>query len=121
MQQETEQLTITAEEANQMRKEHSDRIAKAKALKNLYLNEDFKKVFLEGYLKDEAVRLVGLLGEPNFNGSEKKDLYRAEIRECMIGIARFNEYCRQVFNMAQQSESMIKSLNEAEIVDAPVQ
>lgn len=114
MSEESKTVTLTAEEANNIRIECNKRIELAKALHNLYLNEDFKKVFLTGYVKDEASRLVSLLGEPNFNSSDKKANYREELHECMIGIGRFTEYCRNVFNIAEQADKTLHDLTEAE-------
>ena len=110
----TEQISITPEQANEIRNECNKRIEIAKALRNLYDNADFKKVFLEGYRKDEAARLVGLLGEANFNASDKKAAYREELHECMVGIGRFTEYCRNVFNIAEQADKTLHDLHEAE-------
>lgn len=41
------------------------------ALTSLENNKSFQKVVLEGYLRDEAVRLTGLLAEPNISADEK--------------------------------------------------
>lgn len=106
---------ITAEQANTLREECDKAINMAKALDNLLVNPDFKKVFTEGYTKDEASRLVGLLGEPNFNMSADRQKIRMEIKESLIGIARFSEYCRKIKSMADQATKSLEDLANAEV------
>lgn len=50
------------------------------ALARLQSNRDFKKVIETGYFKDEAVRLVHLLSDPNMQTPEKQQAILSDIR-----------------------------------------
>lgn len=106
--------TISSEQANALREECKKRINIAKSLERLYHNTDFKKVFLENYLKEEAIRLVSLMGDTVINESDSKDRYREDIKEQMIGIARTAEYMRCVFRIADQAQKSLDDLAKAE-------
>lgn len=45
---------------------------KAKALARLSVNPDFKKVIIDGFLRDEAIRLVYLKADPAMQTPEKQ-------------------------------------------------
>jgi len=50
------------------------------ALARLHSNRDFKKVVLDGYFRDEAVRLVHLLSDPNMQTPDKQATILSDIR-----------------------------------------
>lgn len=110
------EVTITPEDARMIRNECNRKIELANALSRLFVNEDFKKVFLEEYQKEEATRLVSLFGEASFNMSDKKEEHREEFIERIIGISRFSEYTRNVFRMAEQAQKTLEDLSNAEIM-----
>ena len=112
--QEQQVRTITVEEANLIRETCKERIDLAEALTRLEKNTDFQKVVMKDYLEKEPVRLVGLLGEQNFNMGGKKAEYRDDIHEQMIGISRFSAYMRSVYSLANQATKMLDDLNSAE-------
>lgn len=59
-----------------------------KALARLLTNPDFKKVVIEGYLKDEAIRLVHLRGDPQLQDS----LQQAGILRDIDGVGSFKTF-----------------------------
>lgn len=76
------------------------------ALERLRNNRDFKKVFGEGYFKDEAVRLVHLKADPSMQAPE----YQAAIVKQMDGIGCVTSY----MNMVQHQASMAAKAIEAD-------
>lgn len=77
------------------------------ALKRLNENPDFKKIFSEGFFKDEAVRVVGLMGEPEFKNSDY-------ILHRQIGIAQSQAYLREI---ALRYHSVVTQMNEQAALD----
>lgn len=59
-----------------------------KALKRLLKSEDFKKVILEGYLKDKALSGVSLLGRSDV----KKRGERPDVIEELVSVANLQQY-----------------------------
>ena len=86
-------MTISPEQASEIRTKCESAIALESALNSLRHNPDFNKL-VDFYTKDEAIRLVHLLGDSNINFSTSMEDNRREIRERMIGIARFKEFLR---------------------------
>ena len=105
---------LTVEELHQRREELKKFNAKAEALTRLQNNADFKLVITDGYMEDEAIRLVHLLGDARFNSDDKKTIYREDFQERMIGIARLSEYFRSIFQLSDQAQRELNGLNEAE-------
>ena len=105
---------LTVEELHQRREELKKFSAKAEALTRLQNNADFKLVITDGYMEDEAIRLVHLLGDARFNSDDKKATYREDFQERMIGIARLSEYFRSIFQLSGQAQRELDGLNEAE-------
>ena len=106
-------LDITPEQARQLREQCKAKIELRDTLHRLEQNPDFQKI-REDYLNKEPVRLVHLLAEPSFNFGGKKELHREELHEAMIGIARFSEYIRNVYRLAEQAEKTLQDLQAAE-------
>lgn len=105
---------ITLEEIDEMKANCKQRIDRADALNRLLENPDFNLVFLDGYVKDYAVRVVGLLGDSSLNLSGDKVTQREEIQENLIGVARFQAYIRTVLQLANQAVNELESIEEAE-------
>jgi hypothetical protein len=82
-------------------------VAKANALTNLFSNKDFKVVITEGYLKDEAVRLVLLKADPATFSAEMQ----ASIADGITSIGHFNQYLKTVKALGSMAA---KSLAEYE-------
>ena len=112
--QEEKIIGLTVEELHQRREELKKFSARAEALTRLQNNADFKLVITDGYMEDEAIRLVHLLGDARFNSDDKKAAYREDFQERMIGIARLSEYFRSIFQLSGQAQRELDGLNQAE-------
>ena len=112
--QEEKIVGLTVEELHQRREELKEFSARAEALTRLQNNADFKLVITDGYMEDEAIRLVHLLGDARFNSDDKKAAYREDFQEPMIGIARLSEYFRSIFQLSSQAQRELDGLNQAE-------
>ena len=112
--QEEKIVGLTVEELHQRREELKKFSARAEALTRLQNNADFKLVITDGYMEDEAIRLVHLLGDARFNSDDKKFVYREDFQERMIGIARLSEYFRNIFQLSGQAQRELDGLNQAE-------
>lgn len=75
-------------------------IESGKAVERLRNNKDFKKIVIDGYFNQEAVRLVHLKGEP----SMQKDDSQVSIVKQMDAIAAFSQYLTIVILQANQAE-----------------
>ena len=95
-----EEVEIGIEQARAM-------VSKANALINLFSNKDFKTAITEGYLKEEAVRLVLLKADP----SASSDEMQASIADGIVAIGHFNQYLRTVQALGSMAT---KSLGEYE-------
>jgi hypothetical protein len=82
-------------------------VTKADALSKLFSNKDFKTVIREGYLKEEAVRLVLLKADP---GAFSEDM-QANIADGIVAIGHFNQYLKTVQALGSMAA---KSLSEYE-------
>lgn len=78
-------------------------VAKGAALARLLSNPDFRKVVSEGYLKDEAVRLVHLKGDQNMQKPERQ----AAIQSDIDAIGRFAQYLSSVSVFAVMASSSL--------------
>ena len=112
--QEEKIIGLTVEELHQRREELKKFSARAEALTRLQNNADFKLVITDGYMEDEAIRLVHLLGDAQFNSDDKKAAYREDFQERMIGVARLSEYFRSIFQLSGQAQRELDGLNQAE-------
>lgn len=75
------------------------------ALERLRSNRDFKMLIMEGYFKEEAVRLVHLKGDPNMQSTE----YQVSIVKQMDAISALNQYLQTVFHRAAMAEKAIEA------------
>lgn len=66
------------------------------ALERLRGNKDFKKIIVEGYFRDEAVRLVHLKGDPSMQGEQ----YQRSIISQMDAISSLNQYFTTIMHQA---------------------
>lgn len=88
--------------------EAKDSIELANALERLHHNSDFKKIVLEGYFKDEAVRLVHLKADPNMQDSNRQ----ANIIKDMDAIGSLRMYFGTIYHRAEWSKSAIAAGEE---------
>ena len=78
--------------------------AKTKMLR-LIKNKDFKELVSEGYLKDEAVRLVLLKADPQL----QSEADQAQIIKEIDAIGAFREYIRTVIGMGKTAEHSLEA------------
>lgn len=74
-------------------------------LTRLESNRDFKKLIADGYLKDEAVRLVHLKADPSMQTPDRQ----AAIDRDISGIGALLQYFRTVDFMAGQAIKSIEA------------
>lgn len=79
----------------------------ASALERLQSNRDFRKLIMEGYLQNEAVRLVHLKADPEYQTSVKQD---AIIRD-IDAIGSLNGFLNITL---QQGRIAVKQLADAD-------
>lgn len=77
----------------------------AVALARLKDNRDFKSVVLDGYFKDEAVRLVHLKADPHFQSTEMQQSILAQIN----AIGALHEYFKVIEFHARQAAKAIEA------------
>lgn len=88
-------------------KSYKSQIDLGRALDNLRLNRDFKKLITEGFLKDEAVRLVLSKADPALQTPEAQ----AGIDRDINAIAVLNQF----FTIVSQKAAIAnKQLNDAD-------
>lgn len=68
----------------------------ANSLDRLTKNRDFQKVVLEGYMENEAVRLVHAKGNPETQKPERQEA----ISKAIDGIANFVQYLNTINQLA---------------------
>lgn len=72
-------------------------------------NRDFKKLVIEGYFKDEAARLTGLLGERGDNLPFTKEMIVSDLE----AIASFQRFMRLIVMQGDIMEKEIEVNSEA--------
>ena len=85
------------------------------SLTRLLENNDFKKVFVDGYQKDEAVRLVHLYGDNSLNANKDRDHLRSDLQERIVSVARFSEYIRFIQWSGNKAKEELEQLSQAEL------
>lgn len=69
------------------------------ALERLRNNRDFKKIVIEGYFEQEAIRLVHLMSDPNMQSVESQQ----SIHNQMIAVGVFRDYLNTIDIQAQMA------------------
>ena len=72
------------------------------ALARLKGNRDFKKVILEGFFEDEAIRLVHLKADPNFQGCDSQKAILTQM-DAIGALRQYFETLAQLAGMAHKS------------------
>lgn len=101
MSEQYKELEVNIQEAKKM-------VDLGNALERLEKNRDFKKLFTEGYFREEAIRLVHLKGDANM---QSEDMQKA-ITTAMDGITQVTQYCNRIRHSAYLAEKAIED-NEA--------
>jgi hypothetical protein len=89
----------------------------SKALERLESNRDFKAVVLDGYLEQEAIRLVHLKANPQMQSAERQAVVLAQIDAIGNLVQYFNTVYQKASMAAKAIESAqaeIEALNEEE-------
>jgi hypothetical protein len=84
-------------------------IGMGEALDKLHKNRDFKKIIVEGYFKEEAIRLVNLKSEPAMQSPEKQ----ASIIRDIDAIGSLRSYFGKLYMQADQAIEAVKAGEEA--------
>lgn len=88
-------------------------IAKGASLERLKANPDFKKIVSEGFLKENAVRLVHLKGDKNMIDPHKQAAIQAEIdaighfASYLNGVSRFASLAADSLSADEQTREEI--------------
>lgn len=69
------------------------------ALERLKSNRDFKKVVIDGYFEQEAIRLVHLMSDSNMQSPESQQA----IHKQMIGVGTFRDFLQTLEVRAQMA------------------
>lgn len=89
--------------------EQGKKLVEASAsLERLKSNRDFKKLILEGYFKDDAIRLTSLLGHPAYQDPAKRQVIYGDLH----AIAGLQEYFRTVLIQGEQGQKQIESAED---------
>ena len=105
-------MSNVSKEDAKMLEEANKWIEWAEALERLERNEDFKKVFLEGYLKERAVDAVSLLARGDIKANGK----RPDVIEYLVGISQFEDFMHTVKTMGANAKQDLE-MNEEENED----
>ena len=84
-----------------------DQIAMADALGRLYKNRDFKKVFLDGFLNEEAARTVRALANPAMQDAQNQAMLQKQI----IAVGQVHQFMLTIDRIGMMAR---KSLGEFE-------
>lgn len=79
-------------------------VKRGEALDRLMKNRDFKALFLEGYFKEEAQRLVSISADPNMKP------YREEIMDNIKAISITQQYLSLIGRTADMAAQQIEDL-----------
>jgi hypothetical protein len=80
--------------------QHAKKLVERKNMvEKLSSNREFRKLILEGYLVDEAARLVGLSADP------LQKAYRDDIILSLQGISSFRQFMQTTVRMGQVAEN----------------
>jgi hypothetical protein len=80
-----------------------DSIELGLSLERLFSNRDFKRVILNGYFKDEAVRLVHLKGALEYQSSDAQK----DIISKIDAISNFSIYLANIVNNAELANKTV--------------
>lgn len=94
---ELHQIEVTIEQAK-------DTLEAMRALERLRKNKDFIKLIEEGYLKDEACRLVLARAEPALQTTENQ----SQLNKMIDGVGYFRQYLNKIYQMGHHAEASIE-------------
>lgn len=100
MSQEIEQIELSIEEAKKL-------VDRRDQLRKLTTNREFKKIFLDGYFQEEAVRMTHILADPALTN------HRQQIIEALTAISHVRNYLHQINLQGDMAEREISEMNVA--------
>ena len=80
-------------------------VEEGNALERLRNNKDFKKVIIEGYFREEAIRLVHLKADPSMQSVDSQKSIVAQ----MDAIGSFNQYLNHTLQRGVMASKQIES------------
>ena len=95
--------TLELQKIEQSIKQSQKVVDLGESLERLVNNRDFKKVILEGYFEQEAIRLVHLKSDDNMQTYESQEA----IEKQMIGIGSFSAYLNALRIRAQMAANAV--------------
>lgn len=78
-------------------------MAIAEKLEKLHSNREFKEIILNGFLRENVIRLVGLKGHPDMQTAEKQ----ASVLKQIDAVSVLTDYFRQIFNKGEIADRNI--------------
>jgi len=105
--------TITSDQAREIEVSIEDAkkiVQRMEALARLEKNRDFKKIFLDGYFKEEPARLAGLSGSPEL--LESDNISMDELWSMTRAIGHLRNYLINVHRMGRAMEAQMKQAQE---------
>jgi hypothetical protein len=97
MQEDLESINVTIEECK-------SQIEKMEALERLRKSSDWKAIIEEGYLKEEAARLVYAKAEPQL----QEDKQQKQLLSMIDGVGWFRQYLNTVYRFGNQAKQVIE-------------
>ena len=95
--------TLELQKIEQSIKQSQKVVDLGESLERLVNNRDFKKVILEGYFEQEAIRLVHLKSDDNMQSYESQEA----IEKQMTGIGAFSTYLSTLRTRAQMAVNAV--------------
>jgi len=83
---------------------HKQNVAIGEALQRLLRNRDFKRVIMEHYLRDEAVRAVKLMAAPECQNPTQQEA----LQKIIIGIGQLDQFLRVTLQIADRAQLAIQ-------------
>jgi hypothetical protein len=83
-------------------------VEKRKSVHRLTKNKDFKRIVLDGYFEKEAIRLVLLKADPNFQTTESQ----ADLIKQMDSVGAFRNYLHTLIQLGEMSARALEEDEE---------
>lgn len=98
---EQQQISISKQEAH-------DAVELGMALDRLHQNPDFKKIVLDGYFREEPIRLVPLKAQ------HLSEAVTKGVENAMIGIGAIQSYFNKIYRDGDSASQALGELSEME-------
>lgn len=101
-------MTISVEQLEHSIQSQRHIVELGAALERLSTNRDFKQVIVDGYLKEEALRLVHLKSDPAMQSATSQASILAQID----AIGNLGQYLRQISQNGERAQANIVQAEE---------